>query len=532
MDVNEGNNSRVFSSDINLVDNKRCIEDDDDAEKECLSPYSHGTCQAANVTNVVERYIDVNSFELPVDNFSKEKKRKKERKVGNLTLLTELDWSAVIEASRCPISKSSFKECDDSPRVSVVFFIIKNCRYCKIILPQMEKLSEIIQQYAKTKVYLVNCSISSSLCEQQDVHGYPSAKLYRGTPCLHLSRCITDNVQTPHTVLDYHRSFEPMEQILEWLNKNSLPSVNKDYLLRHIESQQFVRIHDVILVGTVITRHHALLYLPAEFYDKWYSFQCFQTTCEMLFGKATCYVTMTKDFGVTEDMRHIDDKNLFLIKLELFRSDDVHAKLFELGVPVANTIHNEQDTNLHKFHNSHSYLLDKRFRCENNHSRCSEYIVKFVRDHSRSPLIHLSHDGFHIIDRISRNDAHSKDFSIVIVLAHNKNITEKSHFLQEIYKAAYELYRHVMFASLDVDEYPWWAKQFVPRNYDIKQELLDDEQVLPLHHYPRLCIVKASDHHQAAFYPNLDIMDNSKTFMKYWQVSTRKISLGLFNSTW
>lgn len=36
------------------------------------------------------------------------------------------------------------------------------------------------------------------------------------------------------------------------------------------------------------------------------------------------------------------------------------------------------------------------------------------------------------------------------------------------------------------------------------------EYVAPLYHYPRICIVKMSDHHQAAFLPSLKRMDNAK----------------------
>lgn len=36
----------------------------------------------------------------------------------------------------------------------------------------------------------------------------------------------------------------------------------------------------------------------------------------------------------------------------------------------------------------------------------------------------------------------------------------------------------------------------------------------PLYHYPRLCIVKTSDHHQAAFLPSLESMANAKNITK------------------
>lgn len=64
-----------------------------------------------------------------------------------------------------------------------------------------------------------------------------------------------------------------MEQILEWLNKNSLPSVNKNYLLRHIESQQFVRVSSILYIIT------------AAFYIIWYNFI---TAARYIIRKAFC----------------------------------------------------------------------------------------------------------------------------------------------------------------------------------------------------------------------------------------------------
>ncbi len=87
-----------------------------------------------------------------------------------------------------------------------------------------------------------------------------------------------------------------------------------DHVL-HFKRIFFVKNHDVYLVGTVITRSQALRFLPVDTRNKWYSYMCFQTACELLFGKTTCYVTMTKDFGVREVMRKTKNKDLFLIKV-------------------------------------------------------------------------------------------------------------------------------------------------------------------------------------------------------------------------
>lgn len=40
------------------------------------------------------------------------------------------------------------------------------------------------------------------------------------------------------------------------------------------------------------------------------------------------------------------------------------------------------------------------------------------------------------------------------------------------------------------------------------------EYIPPLYHYPRLCIVRMTDHHEAAFLPNAESMDSAKNIPK------------------
>ena len=42
----------------------------------------------------------------------------------------------------------------------------------------------------------------------------------------------------------------------------------------------------------------------------------------------------------------------------------------------------------------------------------------------------------------------------------------------------------------------------------------DLENIPPLYHYPRLCIVRMFNHHQAAFLPSLKRMDSAKNIPK------------------
>ena len=49
--------------------------------------------------------------------------------------------------------------------------------------------------------------------------------------------------------------------------------------------------------------------------NKWYSFKCFQTVCELLFGKAVCFATFVKDFGVTAGMERTKNKDMFVTRV-------------------------------------------------------------------------------------------------------------------------------------------------------------------------------------------------------------------------
>ena len=496
--------------------NFQCIEENDYHEKECVNlAYPRGVCNV-NRTIMVEEHNFLIQNRMAIRLQKKQRKITKRRKIGNLVVLTGHDWSGVIEASRFSTSTKRLQRLRDSPDISMVFFIAKKCRYCEIALPKIEKLSQKIRNSdftEKAAVYVVNCSLSPTICKHQNIHGFPAVKLFRSVVWSRFAGCATDHIRQQYIALDYHRPFEPVEYILEWFSNSSLPSVKKDFFLTNIPKQLN---HNVYLVGTVITRSQALRFLPVDTWNKWYPYMCFQTVCELLYGKATCYVTMTKDFGVSNDMRKTKNKDLFLIKLELFRRDDIKARIFELGVPLETTMHNEQDSKLHKFHNAHSYSIKKGFRCEDNHSQCTEFIVKFVRDHSRLPITSLSHDGFHTINKLFKDVTRQSEFPVVVVLAHKENMTKQSSYLMEITKAAYELYRHVIFTSLDVDEYPWWATRFVPRDYDATRMIgsSDLENILPLYHYPRLCIVRMFNHHQAAFLPSLPRMNSAKNVPK------------------
>lgn len=513
--------------------NGECVSEEDDHSLECANPsHSHGIC-ATDSTTMNASSLDVYSSLPFIVKGGKEKKRKlwnprnfvERVKIGNLTVLTDHDWSTVLEASLyAPTTKKLFVEDAALPVLNLVVFMIKDCRYCKIVMQSLEKLAEAIHLIDRAALYLVNCSSSPIICNRYQIQGYPSMKLFRSMPWSGVEGCVTDQLYKQHVILDFHGPFEPHHFILEWLSHSTLPIVNKEFLLTDFPEKLD---NDVWLVGTVVTLSQAFRFLQPSTYNKWYSVKCFQTACELLFGKAVCFATMTKDFGVNTKMKTTKNKDLFVIKLTLFRRDGVQAKIFELGVPLQTTLLSEKDSKLHKFHNAHRYNLPRKLRCEDNHSLCTEFTVKYVIDHSRLPVTRLTHDGFHTLNRFSYGgDNSSSSVPVVVVLAHKQNLTINSSYYQKITQAAYELYREIIFTALDVDEYPSWASRFVPKDYESTQSFQSANGTLtpPLYHYPRMCVVMSTDHNQAAFFPSLKATADAKNIAELlYTVTTKEI---------
>ena len=76
-------------------------------------------------------------------------------------------------------------------------------------------------------VYLVNCSLSQTICKHQNIQGYPSVKLFRSLAFSQLSGCTTDHIQQQYIVLDYHRPlqvyFSPISSVFHACEISGFP---------------------------------------------------------------------------------------------------------------------------------------------------------------------------------------------------------------------------------------------------------------------------------------------------------------------
>ena len=67
------------------------------------------------------------------------------------------------------------------------------------------------------------------------------------------------------------------------------------------------------------------------------------------------------------------------------------------------------------------YSIPHGFRCEDNHPLCTDILVKFVEDHQRLPITHITRESFHVHGysfmptlEVYHNHMHLIDFSISV----------------------------------------------------------------------------------------------------------------------
>lgn len=183
-------------------------------------------------------------------------------------------------------------------------------------------------------------------------------------------------------------------------------------------------------------------------------------------------------------------------------------KVFQLGQNVESLINNQRDTRLHMFHDTHRYDMPKNFKCEHNHKICTDIAVRFVQDHRRLPVLHMTSAAFHTklgSEEDANFEPYAHNLPILFALAHKNNVSKDSSFYKELLESAYTMYNEMVFVTLDIDEFAHWASRFVPRDYHAKHAFgRQAENIPPLYHYPRLCIIQHDDHQHAAFYPPVE----------------------------
>ncbi|XP_071850047.1 uncharacterized protein [Apostichopus japonicus] len=438
-----------------------------------------------------------------------------ELRIGNLLRLTDDSWQRVIEQSHVhprstpmPYSGGASPWDESSPTTTLVAFIQSTCRSCENNMPLFEKLSTNLEKLGTGDFYVLNCSSDKASCEHQNVRGFPTLIAYRNFGRQRTERCRSESLTKQYLRMDYHGILTE-KLVMEWFLQISTPTVQyatKDGI------GMLRRINDISLHATLYPVSLAGKYLPTiSGPNSWYPFECFQLACDRLYGKAACYGEISENLNSRDATIAQREQDMVVTQIEMHRRDNVSALVFSLGKALITTLQNEDNIQLHKFHTPHRYELKSGQRCEDNHPACTDVIVSFVTDHSRLPVTHITAAAFHTHGSLGfGKEASSSIFAaglpVLLTLATSEQLSEKATFYLDLQDIAYKFYNQVVFASLNVDEFPQWAARFVPHGYSrhvVENDKLITEDMIPdLFIYPRLCIVTAENHQRAAFLPD------------------------------
>ncbi|XP_064605774.1 uncharacterized protein LOC135470669 [Liolophura sinensis] len=186
--------------------------------------------------------------------------------------------------------------------------------------------------------------------------------------------------------------------------------------------------------------------------------------------------------------------------------DGVELTLMLLGKSLLATLVDQSEPRAQQYHrlHTHRYDLKPALKCEDDHTRCTEFIVKVTRDHARLPVTQMTSTLFHTKNSLFADAG----LPVLIAFVHQENITANSPFQRILTSVGYELYNEVITVTVDLGEFPGWVGQFVPLGYYSS----DGMDKVNLFVYPRLCLIYWSDHHKAAFYPPLEGTDYTEAY--------------------
>ncbi|XP_070564274.1 uncharacterized protein [Ptychodera flava] len=373
----------------------------------------------------------------------------------SLKVLTDLTWRQVMESSsKNPMGTPQSMKTSVT-RAVLVIFIQSGCGTCERRIETFQNIALSVSYLDGGSVYLVNCTNSPIICEEQSIVGFPTLIAYRKLGWLESEKCVSPRLRSHYSRLDYHGSLV-VDEIMEWFSQAAVPSVNH---ADHSDLHNTTMIEDIRIIGTVYPKSVAGKYLPRiAGVDSWYPMQCFQLLCERLYGKAVCYAEKTQDIPSREFHSDEEDEEMVVTQVKMLRRDGIEVLLFKLGVPLISTLEDETNNQIHEFHTPHKYDLKAGQRCEDDHAACSDVLADFVEDHRRLPVSHLTLRSFHTsskwMNRGTRpTDLFKGSLPIIIALVHKENVTEESEFRKVLTSVAYALYNKVIVATLDVDEF-------------------------------------------------------------------------------
>ncbi|ELT99421.1 hypothetical protein CAPTEDRAFT_188536 [Capitella teleta] len=332
-----------------------------------------------------------------------------------LQFMTEVLWLNVIE--RSSIRTRLYNSNENEVRVTMVVFIIEGCGSCRKNLPLFKNLNKAVQSIDGAAFYLMNCSAEVNRCKQLGVSGFPTLSAFRSFPWIQSHQCMAQNSKEDRYMrVDFHGPLME-KRIMEWFKSAASSSVTSmGFTEPDLDEMEL----DVSLVATVLPKESP--YLPRVAHHKreqFFPLECFRMSCELLSAQAKCFTVFSSDVPPSQ----FDDiDSLVVIKIEMFRSDGMQALIFQLGRSLLSTMQEEESLNEHRVHSPHSSLVFQA------------------------------------------------DLPVLVTLVHQANISADSKFYKTLSSVAADLYHAMVVVTIDVDRYPAWAGQFVPRHRTLPSE--------------------------------------------------------------
>ncbi|XP_074641678.1 uncharacterized protein LOC141899331 [Tubulanus polymorphus] len=414
--------------------------------------------------------------------------------VDGIPVLSESSWQEIIRKSYPSLHPyTSLPWAGQVSSIVLVVFLMADCNSCNSKRDTFVKLNRAVRSLDDGSLFLVNCTEEKLLCEKVGVIGFPTVSAFRGSGWLYNSRCVSErSAKLDNTIrIDYHGVIQ-VSSIMDWLSKMAEPSV--DIIGFNREPKKALKSHlsTGILRATLMPRDSRFLAnIPRSLQRKLYPYECFRLVCERLFRQVSCFAKYSQDIPPTE----YSSKNARVIvsTVELERTDGLTVTVVKLGQRLIQTLQDETMAEVHKFHQPHTYSISHEQKCEDDHGRCTDLIIDFVSDHIRLLVTVMTSEMFH-----TKHSIFSASQPVLLALVHEGNVSAEAAFIKELTIVAEKMYKTISVVTVDVYQYPAWAGQFVPKNYDSK--IIGNDHVLDLYIYPRLCIIQWEDHNHAAFY--------------------------------
>ena len=78
------------------------------------------------------------------------------------------------------LTDETFKQYKEKPTAMLVKFFAPWCGHCKRLAPTYAELADAMKENEKIIIAEVNCEENKKTCQENEIRGYPTVKLFQG----------------------------------------------------------------------------------------------------------------------------------------------------------------------------------------------------------------------------------------------------------------------------------------------------------------------------------------------------------------